>query len=114
MSPRAWSIFRLLMKDPFGVTTVRQLALNLDVSERTIRYDLDALSDFLGAYGIALQRVPHKGISISPDDVAAAPIAFQAEMLPRAGFLPRPSSMNPISRLLRQGWQRSAPFMESG
>jgi mannitol operon transcriptional antiterminator len=72
MSPRAWSIFRLLMKDPFGVTTVRQLALNLDVSERTIRYDLDALSDFLGAYGIALQRVPHKGISISPDDVAAA------------------------------------------
>lgn len=62
----------MLMKDPFGATTVRQLALALDVSERTIRYDLDALSGFLGAHGIVLQRVPHKGISISPDDVAAA------------------------------------------
>lgn len=79
MSPRAWSIFRLLMKDPFGVTTVRQLALDLDVSERTIRYDLDALSVFLGAHGIALQRVPHKGISIFPDDVAAALDLIQAE-----------------------------------
>lgn len=79
MSPRAWSIFRLLMKDPFGVTTVRQLALDLDVSERTIRYDLDALSGFLRAHDIALQRVPHKGISIFPDDVAAALDLIQAE-----------------------------------
>lgn len=44
----------MLMKDPFGATTVRQLALALDVSERTIRYDLNALSGFLGAHGIVL------------------------------------------------------------
>lgn len=69
----------MLMKDPFGATTVRQLALALDVSERTIRYDLDALSGFLGAHGIVLQRVPHKGISISPDDVAAALDLIQDE-----------------------------------
>lgn len=69
----------MLMKDPFGATTVRQLALALDVSERTIRYDLNALSGFLGAHGIVLQRVPHKGISISPDDVAAALDLIQDE-----------------------------------
>lgn len=104
MSPRAWEIFRLLMKDPFGTTTVRQLALDLDVSERTIRYDLAMLSSFLEEHGIVLQRVPHKGISIGSDDVAAALDLLQEQGgMADCSYLPADEREHAITAALLDG-----------
>lgn len=82
-SARSWDILRCLMKDPFSAMTAQQLARKLGVSERTVRYEIATLSDWLEERGIALDRVPRKGFSIAPDDVArAAELLFEGEGSP--------------------------------
>ena len=85
MSARSWDILRCLMKDPFSAMTAQQLARKLGVSERTVRYEIATLSDWLGERGIALERVPRKGFFVASQDVArAAEIAFEGEGAPDA------------------------------
>ena len=85
MSARSWDILQCLMKDPFTAMTAQQLARKLGVSERTVRYEIAALSDWLGERGIALERVPRKGFFVASQDVArAAEIAFEGEDAPDA------------------------------
>ena len=55
----------LLLKEicrNIGPTSARQLAQKLDVSERTVRYDLILLSDWLKENNIRLEKIPQKGI----------------------------------------------------
>lgn len=85
MSARSWDILQCLMKDPFTAMTAQQLARKLGVSERTVRYEIAALSDWLGERGITLERVPRKGFFVASQDVArAAEIAFEGEGAPDA------------------------------
>lgn len=86
MSARSWDILQCLMKDPFTAMTAQQLARKIGVSERTVRYEIAALSDWLGERGIALERVPRKGFFVAPQDVArAAEVAFEGKGAPDAG-----------------------------
>lgn len=80
---RSWDILRCLMKDPFSAMTAQQLARKLGVSERTVRYEVAALSDWLGERSILLERVPRKGFYIAPEDVArAAELVSEGEGAP--------------------------------
>lgn len=51
-----------------GPVTVRQIAEELKISERTARYDLSTLKDWLGEREITLLGVPRKGISLGEAD----------------------------------------------
>lgn len=85
VSARSWGILKCLMKDPFSAMTAQQLARKLGVSERTIRYEVAALSDWLGERGIALERTPRKGFSICTPDVArVAELLSKSEVTPDA------------------------------
>lgn len=83
LSSRQWDILSCLMTDPFSTFTAKHLARKLGVSERTVRYEVAELADFLAEQGIALRRVPHAGISIAPADVARA-AEFMHEARPAA------------------------------
>lgn len=72
ISARCADILDLLVRDPFEATTVAWISRRLGVSERTIRYDLAALSPWLEERGIALRRIPRKGIQIDAGSIAAA------------------------------------------
>lgn len=84
-SARSWDILRCLMKDPFSAMTAQQLARKLGVSERTIRYEVAALSDWLGERGVSLERIPRRGFSIAAADVArAAELVSEGDAAPDA------------------------------
>lgn len=51
-----------------GSVTARQISEKLNVSERTVRYDVSILSDWLAEKGISLSSIPKKGIYIRDND----------------------------------------------
>ncbi|WP_130811766.1 BglG family transcription antiterminator [Olsenella sp. Marseille-P4559] len=85
MNARSWDILRCLMDNPFSAVTAQQLSRKLGISERTVRYEVAALSDWLGERGIVLERVPRRGFSIAMQDVArAAELVSQSNGVPDA------------------------------
>lgn len=69
ITPRCYAIVSILLQESKPVT-IAELSRELSVSERSIRYDLDALEDWLGEQGIRLVRKSRVGISL--DGEAAA------------------------------------------
>jgi mannitol operon transcriptional antiterminator len=55
-----------------GLVTVKQISEELNVSERTVRYDISTLRDWLAEKGVRLLSTPKKGISIDDRDMAMA------------------------------------------
>lgn len=65
LTPRCFSIVHILMERREPVT-IAQLSRALHVSERTIRYDLDTLEDWLAEKGVGLIRKSRVGICLDP------------------------------------------------
>ncbi len=55
-----------------GPVTARWLAAAMDLSERTVRYDLALLSDWLSERGVSLRAVPKKGFVLEGDGLEKA------------------------------------------
>lgn len=68
---------RLLAEAAGSPMTLRELARNIDVSERTVRYDLDALEGWCRERGIALVRRRGVGVSIDRGSLRAARDLFR-------------------------------------
>ncbi len=88
LNARAISVFGCLMEDPFSSVTALQIARSLGISERTVRYAISSLSDRLAQEGINLKRIPHKGFSFEPQDVARAAQFFSELTGTSAGEVP--------------------------
>ena len=61
ITKRCLLLLQMLCRNPDPVP-VRNLAEQLGVSERTVRYDLSLLEDWLKERDVRLKRVPQKGV----------------------------------------------------
>ncbi|MGE5589974.1 MAG: HTH domain-containing protein, partial [Bacillota bacterium] len=67
-----------------GPRTLADLASRLQVSTRTVRYDLDQVEDYLKAQGLVLRRRPRVGVWVEAAGAEAQRLA--EDLAPRAAY----------------------------
>ena len=74
ITSRCLGILEILSEENAPIT-VKRISAKINVSERTIRYDINLLKSWLNENGIALSSIPKKGIFLN--DKPAARLLLQ-------------------------------------
>lgn len=80
LSGHQLDLFKLLASVS-GFTTIEELSVKLKRSQRSIRYDLDAIESLGIRYAYRLQRVPSMGIRLHTDSTTKINALFQSELI---------------------------------
>ncbi len=78
-------LFKLLASVS-GFTTIEELSIKLQRSQRSIRYDLDAIESLGFRYAYRLQRVPSMGIRLHTDSSTRIKDLFESELMEDKSF----------------------------
>ncbi len=105
ITQRCYRLLELLCTS-YGFISVRTIADELKVSERTARYDISLLADWLFEKGISLQNVPKKGICIEEAGAKQARaflIDYQTNTINKEIFLNTEARANIIIGYILEG-----------